>query len=508
MRRWRLLAGVGALCALWAVGCTSSGPGSDRRSDSGGQPSPTDDRPPPTSSTSAAPTSTAPERPAPVGAGPTIEIQPDADAATIVQQAPSPARFNFTDGVHRGVSVAPRDGDTFTADPGAILSGAVPLAGFAPDGRVWSAPSPVAPAQPTGDCRATTPACGAPEELFVDGRPLQRVLDRASVGPGRWTLDPGRGGLGPALVVGDDPTGRTVELSTTATAIAGTAKAVTIAGLRLEHYANPAQTGVVHMAAGASGWLVEGCTVRDSHGVGVIVSDGSTLRGCVAVGNGHQGIGATGTDVVVEDNVLEHNNRAGFDPGWSAGGAKFAQAHGLVVRRNVARANDGPGLWCDIDCVDVHYVDNIVEDNTGAGIFHEISYAAEIRGNQVRGNGVDAPGWVWGAGIQVAASSGVTIEDNVVERNRMGIVGIDQQRESGPLGAHELKDLTVVGNVIRDSGQTGIAQDHEDHDVYRRGHRFERNTYAGDVSWSWKDAELSWDQWRRYGFDEKGGYAG
>lgn len=504
MRRWRSLAGVvglGALFGLCAAGCTS-GDSSDRTSDT--RPS----TPEPGSGPTSVPTSgTAAPRPDPVRSGPEIDILPTDDAAAIVRKAPSPARFRFTDGVHRGVSIQPRDGDTFTATGAAVLSGAVVVGGFGREGAAWTAASPVEPAAPSGYCRDTTPACSAPEELFMDGRPLQRVPDRGGVAPGRWALVASSGGRGAAVVLGDDPTGHTVELSTTPVAIGGTARDVTVDGLHLEHYANPAQRGVVQMDPGASGWLVASCSVRDSHGVGVIVSDRSTLRGCSTIGNGQQGIGAGGADVVVADNVVEQNNRAGFDPGWSAGGAKFAQADGLVVARNVVRANDGPGLWCDVDCVDVHYLDNVVEDNTGSGIFHEISYRAEIRGNQVRGNGADAPGWLWGAGIQVAASSDVTVEGNVVEHNRQGIVGIDQERGAGPLGAHELANLTVVDNVVRDSGQTGIAQDHEDDDVYERGHHFERNTYTGSVSWGWEDTELDWDQWQREGFDAKGRYS-
>ena len=178
----------------------------------------------------------------------------------------------------------------------------------------------------------------------------------------------------------DDPTGRTVELSTTQKpAFRGNAKNVTIDGLHLEHYASPGQLGVINMDDGSAGWLVENCVVRDSHAAGVVVLDGSTLRNCWVEGNGQQGIGAKGRSVLIEGNVLARNNRAGFDPGWSAGGAKFAFVDGLVVRRNVAIANDGPGLWTDIDCIRVTYEDNWVQDNTGAGIFHEISYRAEIR---------------------------------------------------------------------------------------------------------------------------------
>jgi parallel beta-helix repeat protein len=52
------------------------------------------------------------------------------------------------------------------------------------------------------------------------------------------------------------------------------------------------------------------------------------------------------------------------------------------------------------------YEGNLVEDNEGPGIFHEISYDAEIRINEVSGNGDDDT-WVWGSQILAAASSTV-----------------------------------------------------------------------------------------------------
>ena len=49
--------------------------------------------------------------------------------------------------------------------------------------------------------------------------------------------------------------------------------------------------------------------------------------------------------------------------------------------------NDGPGLWCDIECRNVVYENNLVENNQHIGIFHEISFKAVIRNNVVRHNG-------------------------------------------------------------------------------------------------------------------------
>ena len=95
----------------------------------------------------------------------------------------------------------------------------------------------------------------------------------------------------------------------------------------------------------------------------------------------------------------------------------------------------------------------------------------------------------------------------MVDGNRTGIVGIDQERGSGGFGEYRLRNLVVTGNTVRNSGQTGVAQDHDDPGVYERGHRFDRNTYQGRVSWSWRDAERTWDEWRAFGFDEHGSFA-
>ena len=435
-----------------------------------------------------------------------VVIQPTDDAAAVVAGSPPGTSFEFATGVHRGVFITPRPADSFRAQPGAVLTGAVVVSEFTRSGSVWIAPGP-AGAPPIGECRPDRPACALPEELFLDGRPLRRVVDRSGVGPGTWTLEPATTSGPPShIVMGDAPDGHLVELSVVPSAIDGSVSDVTVSGVHFEHYANPAGRGVVHMEPGASNWRVEDCTVRDSHGEGVVLRDRSTMDDCWLEGNGQQGLGGQGVGITVQDSVIVRNNRAGFSPGWSAGGAKFALTSGLRVQRNLVLANDGPGLWTDIDCIDTIYADNWVENNSQAGIQHEISGPATITGNRVIGNGSGATGWAWGAGIQVVNSDGVTVRGNHLQANRQGIVGVDQDRGAGARGERQLKDLTVEGNWVVDSGQTAVVQDHGDADVYTRGQRFEGNRYEGAVSWGWFDAEVSWPQWQAVGHDLTGSY--
>ena len=424
-------------------------------------------------------------------------IRPDDDATAVVERADPGAHFQFEPGIHRGVSLVPRDGDRFSAAEGAVLSGAVVLEEFVADERGWVAQVDVEPLESYGRCRDGTERCGLPEEVWVDGAPIERVAEVTELSPDSWWFDP----AGPSVVLGFDPGGQLVELSSTTNAFRGSADDVELVGLTVEHYAGRAQAGVIHMEDGAEGWLITDCRIADSQGVAVVLGSRSTLRGCSIEGMGQQGVGGWGADALVEENLLARNNRLGYDQGWSAGGAKFARTDGLVVRGNTVVENDGAGLWTDIDARDTTYEANRVEGNTGAGIFHEISYAAVIRGNQVTGNGSDSPGWVWGAGIQVAGSAGVTVVDNVVDGNLNGIVGVEQDRGEGEFGEYRLVDLVVRDNVVRNSGQTGIAQDRGDVDVYERGHVFEGNRYEGDSSWGWLDEERTFEEWQRFGHD-------
>jgi parallel beta-helix repeat protein len=150
-------------------------------------------------------------------------------------------------------------------------------------------------------------------------------------------------------------------------------------------------------------------------------------------------------DGLVEDNEIDHNNVAGYDYWWEAGGAKWTYTTDLTVRGNFSHDNTGPGLWTDIDNVGTTYDSNTVQDNAAAGIFHEISYSATIVGNVVRGNGFDV-GWVWGAGIMISSSSNVLVQDNELIGNSDGIRLLQEDRGWGALGPYVLQDVTVRGN--------------------------------------------------------------
>ena len=297
----------------------------------------------------------------------------------------------------------------------------------------------------------------------------------------------------------------------------GVAKDVTLRNLEIRGYANPVQRGAIqgedlrNPSRKATAWVLEDLEVHDNGGYGIVVGERFVVRRSHVHHNGQLGIGgARVDDVVVEDNIIHHNNTDGANAMWEAGGVKITAARRLVLRDNHVYDNDGPGLWCDISCDDTLYEGNLVERHfgqNGVGIYHEISGAAVIRNNTVRDCGLDRPVWLWGAGILVSASHDVEVHHNTVVDCDNFIVGIQQSRDE--YGTNPtLEGLWVHDNRMERTdedraGGVGVVQDIGDRSLFERDLRWERNTYIGvapDAFW-WDDARLDWKGWRAAGQD-------
>ena len=146
--------------------------------------------------------------------------------------------------------------------------------------------------------------------------------------------------------------------------------------------------------------------------------------------------------------------RKGSIQAWEAGGLKAALAEGLVLQDNVVERNDGPGLWCDIDCRDITIRGNRVTGNSRAGIHFEISDGADITDNVVVDNGWGFATWGWGAGILVSSSTGARVTGNTVAWNADGIAVVSQVR--GRASGDTVRDVTVEGNTVIDDGTGGV----------------------------------------------------
>jgi parallel beta-helix repeat protein len=437
----------------------------------------------------------------PAATGPVIE--PGTNIQDAVDANPAGTAFLLKAGIHRLQQIDPKDGDSFVGEAGAVLSGARLLTGFSRSGSYWVASGQTQQGIVRGTCQVGFEGCAYPEDLFIDDLPLRHVTSLSQVTAETWFLDY----AADKIYLGTDPTSRKVETSVLPDAFYGSSGSVTIKGLVIEKYANPAQHGAIH-GHESRNWVVEGNEIRWNHGTGLRTGDGMRVVGNTVHHNGQLGMGGTGVNVLVEGNEIAYNNTAGYKVGWEGGGTKFVKTDGLVVRRNRVHDNWGNGLWTDIDNIRSLIEDNIVVGNTYQGIFHEISYDAVIRNNTVEANGFGHQGWLFGSGILVAASPNVEIYGNTVRNNFNGITGVQQDRGTGRYGPHEISNLYVHDNVITmPSGKTGLAQDVGDDSYFTsRNNHWANNTYylGTGARFAWMGATLSDAQWRGYGQDVNG----
>ena len=418
----------------------------------------------------ATPTEPATPLPSAVAPSPTVaptvvvELSPADDVGVAMAGQQAGTEYRLAAGLYREFSVEPRDGDQFIGEAGTVLSGARVLEGFERDGDRWVIGGQTQQLFASGVCAdpETLPAlselgdydaCVHPEQLFLDGEPLWQVDAIGDLTAGRWFFDYAND----RIYLADDPAGRQVETSVVERAFGGGADDVLIRGLTVEMYANRAQTGAIDAGDGAR-WILDELVVRLNHGTGIRIGDELSLTNSVIESNGQLGVGGIGDRAVIESNEIASNNTAGFMDGWEGGGTKFVATRDLVVRNNHVHHNVGRGLWTDIDNIGSLIEGNLVEWNTGAGIVHEISFAAEIRNNESRHNGLSFDVQLWGAQILVQNSSDVVVRDNVVivpAEGGDGIGVVEQSRGDGPLGVYLSRDVVVTGNEITYLGTRG-----------------------------------------------------
>jgi parallel beta-helix repeat protein len=292
-------------------------------------------------------------------------------------------------------------------------------------------------------------------------------------------------------------------------AFGGDAQGVTVIGFEVTNYANPVQQGAI--SGNGGGWVIESNNVHHNATAGIRVQgDSPVVRNNNIHHNGQLGVAAAyTTNGVIQGNEIGYNNWQGdYSYEWEAGGSKFWSNTNLTLKGNYVHDNYGPGLWCDTNNYNTLYEDNVIDDNYTAGILHEVSYDAVMRNNTVRGNGFGHAAWLWGGGIMISSSKNIEVYGNRVEGNHNAITAVQQSRYDQPadFGPYLVANIHVHNNTIVDSGQTGIATDTGDGSIWDAGHRFDDNTYIGDVAWAWGGSTVSWSSWRGYGHDAGGSY--
>jgi len=412
----------------------------------------------------------------------------------LIKNSPEGTTFVFAPGLYRlDAPIVARKGESFISTGGAVLNGAEKLQ-LTPEGSYWTAYVQL-PATSPGKCDPTHPNCNLLFDLFIDGAYQHPVRAPCpNVGPGEWCLDQS---VTPAkLYAGTNPKNYLVELGRTAAAIVGPASQVLIDGLVIEKFASLPQHGAVGgYNQDAQSWTVQNTEIRWNHGTGIELGSNSQVRSCNIHHNGQKGLGTRGDNGLIENNQISYNNYAGYDPGWEAGGTKFAATTGLIVRNNYLYGNHGSGLWTDIDNKNTLYEGNRCINNQGEGIRHEISYDAVIRNNFVQGNV---------GGIVIAVSANVQVYSNSVDVPPSGQIGIgvDGGERKSTATVYTAHDISIHNNQIvfggphQWTGLNGPPQESPnvlfDYDVYQ--------VVAGNpLHWLWGNGLISFENFQALG---------
>lgn len=295
-----------------------------------------------------------------------------------------------------------------------------------PDGdRRWlserSLPVEVMATNFTARCQPeSVTACPGTEQVFIDGKPLQRVGAASAVGPGRFTLDSDQ-----RLILGDDPSQGVVEVSMRARWMSIHANDVTVSGFSMQHASNlSVQQGALFVRLGSHN--VKLIRNRFAHASGVALTTegtGHQITENEIAWAGREGVEITHTTlaghVLVEGNRVHHNGAsvALTRQRWVSGGISLIFS-AAKLSQNIIHDNFGIGLFVAASQAPV-IQDNTIENNRGAGIASSSSHRALIERNVLRGNG-------WGASpvepaMMFVRTRGFEVRDNQVEALASGI---------------------------------------------------------------------------------------
>jgi parallel beta-helix repeat protein len=281
-----------------------------------------------------------------------------------------------------------------------------------------------------------------------------------------------------------------------------------------------------HFIAVAGSWPNAALQLRDNgliddnevryNRVGINASSNQTISNNFIHHNGQYGIaGGPLSNLIIENNDLSSNNTLQLDPNNDASGSKIVGgqpgSYFVTWRNNHVHDNYGQGIWSDGNVHNVLYEGNLVENNWGEGIDHEISWDATIRGNLLRNNmrfevNLGKSCW-WGSQIGILNSQNVTITGNTVEGiNSNAICLTNATRPQQAPFPTALANVSVANNVVKLSGVVNIGWVGNSP---AQGISFSANTYYVDVLSNryWNDnrqTPLTWQEWQAAGKDTTG----
>lgn len=309
-------------------------------------------------------------------------------------------------------------------------------------------------------------------QVFIDGEPLRQAasLDELILSSHAFLVSADGTRLFVRFPAGKKPEEHEIEITTRAQCLVPIRRGishVTLRGLTFERAANQGpfpQAGIVSTRSGGH-WLVEDCTIRHATTIGLDCggetytqgansgvaggsrrADANTIRRCRITDNGLCGIAAIGTrDLLIEQNLLERNNRLDLTPRinaawWEHAAIKLHNAPKAVIQQNLIRDNEAYGIWIDTGFANARISRNVILNNKLAGIFGEASFGPlQVDHNIIAYTRS-------GHGIYMHDGSGVHILHNLTFRNAGCGIFLRNVRPAN--AKYQTSDNILFGNLL------------------------------------------------------------
>jgi parallel beta-helix repeat protein len=443
-------------------------------------------------------------------------LAPGADLQGAIDAAPPGTTFCLRRGLHRLTEpLIPKARDALVGAGGTVLDGSRLVDRWTRQGPHWVATGYLRGHGPQGydptfECAPQgTTGCRYNEAVFLDDRPLRRVLSPAELGPGRFCQDYAEN----RIWLADDPRGHRVEVAIARYLIGTNGAAnrpdVWVENLVVQKTASNAYQGAID-SGDSPGWMVRRVESRLNHGMGLQLKGSGQIRDSFIHDNGNLGIGGNessageGGGKVMTGNEIARNNWAGYYWAWQAGGVKLFHTRDLIFRDNYVHSNHGIGFWADVGNVGSLLEGNVIADNERHGIVIEESDSVRVRDNTITDNGTVA----YDAGVYLFESSRNEVTGNKLAGNYRGILLHVPPEPSVALAGNEVHDNDVsvpagsYSGLVNDSGDPSYWTD--------RGNRFWRNTWRlatlDGENFQWIGGRTTKDGWRSLGQDRDGAF--
>jgi hypothetical protein len=269
------------------------------------------------------------------------------------------------------------------------------------------------------------PAAGDPQMVFIDGASVHEVKTLAQATGSNFYYD----WAARRIYIATNPAGHTIELAARPVLLVMGGLQTTnvkILGIGVKRYATNEYDNQTDGAITLYGTniTVENSVFKQMAAKALYVDPrGSVVRHNVFVNNGFNALGSNGhaTSDIATDGLRVINNYIGYNISEKFGincsascgqaGVKLAHMNSFTFKNNIVAYNNGHALWCDLNCTNGIYANNLIHDNLRGGIMYEVSYGGTIANNLIYNN-------TQGNGIRLAAGGTKVYNNTVVDNGK------------------------------------------------------------------------------------------